>query len=51
MYSKTTDSKGEYKTICFVNVRSSSSEHGFKNVLDSVGIKINRKINSPVKKL
>jgi hypothetical protein len=41
MYSKTTDSKGEYKAISFVNVRSSSSEHGFKNVLDSVGISLN----------
>jgi hypothetical protein len=41
MYSKTTDSKGAYKAISFVNVRTSSNEHGFKNVLDSVGISLN----------
>jgi hypothetical protein len=41
MYSKTTDSKGEYKAINFTNVRTTSNEHGFKNVLNSVGISLN----------
>lgn len=41
MYSKTTDSKGEYKAINFTNVRTATSEHVFKNVLNSVGISLN----------
>lgn len=41
MYSKTTDSKGEYKAINFTNVRTTKSEHGLKNVLNSVGISLN----------
>jgi len=41
MYSKTSDSKGEYKAINFLNVRSSTSEHGFKHVLAHVGISLN----------
>jgi hypothetical protein len=41
MYSKTSDSKNAYKAILFNNVRTASNEHGFKNVLDSVGISLN----------
>ena len=41
MYSKTTDSKGEYKAINFTNVRTTTSVHGFKNVLNHVGISLN----------
>ena len=41
MYSTTSDSKGAYKAINFTNVRSSTDKHGFKNVLDHVGISLN----------
>ena len=48
MYSTTTDIKGEYTAINFSNVRTSSSVHGFKNILDSVGISLNDTIYKQV---
>ena len=41
MYSTTSDSKGEYKAINFLNVSSSIDKHAFKNVLAHVGISLN----------
>ena len=48
MYSTTTDSKGQYSAINFRNVRSSTSVHGLKNILDSVGISLNDTIYKQV---
>ena len=48
MYSTTTDSKGEYTAINFSNVRTSSSVHSLKNILDSVGISLNDTIYKQV---
>ena len=48
MYSTTTDSKGEYTAINFSNVKNSSNVHGFKNILDSVGISLNDTIYKQV---
>ena len=48
MYSTTTDSKGEYTAINFSNVKTSSNVHGFKNILDSVGISLNDTIYKQV---
>ena len=41
MYSKTSDGPSLYKAINFSNVKSSTSEHAFKNVLAHVGISLN----------
>jgi phosphotransferase system IIB component len=41
MYSKTSDGPSLYKAINFSNVKSSTSENAFKNVLAHVGISLN----------
>jgi phosphotransferase system IIB component len=41
MYSKTSDGPSLYKAINFTNVKSSTSENAFKNVLAHVGISLN----------